>query len=336
MQWTAALAAWPSVREPWAQTAAVARKGPGAWPTDPVTLVVPFPAGGTTALLAKQLVKPFQQHTQQSLRLQYQSGAAGVQGAAYAASAPPDGKHLLMGGSNLAVARALAADDDFDLVQDLRPLALVARVPLVLLVNPGRMRSRTAMEWLSDLGRKPMYYRMASAGQGSSSHVYAEILRQQEALRFKFVHFRGAGPALQDLLAGSVDMMIDGVVSCLPHVRSGRLKALMVSGNERVASLPDVPCATELGVHAMDRVAWYGLFAPKQLPDSRAAAIVDVLRQLGADPQLKSSLADLGIGWGGLYGEDFESMVKEQTLEWAQRMKALGLQNILQKNPEEG
>jgi tripartite-type tricarboxylate transporter receptor subunit TctC len=234
------------------------------------------------------------------------------------------------------VARALAGDDDFDLVEDLRPLALVARVPLVLLVNPGRMRSRTAMEWLSDLGRKPMYYRMASAGLGSSSHVYAEILRQQEALRFKFVHFRGAGPALQDLLAGSVDMMIDGVVSCLPHVRSGRLKALMVSGNERVASLPDVPCATELGVHAMDRVAWYGLFAPKQLPDSRAAAIVDVLRQLGADPQLKSSLADLGIGWGGLYGEAFESMVKEQTLEWAQRMKALGLQNILQKNPEEG
>ena len=122
------------MRETWAQTAAVARKGPGAWPTDPVTLVVPFPAGGTTALLAKQLVKPFQQQTQQSLRLQYQSGAAGVQGAAYAASAPPDGKHLLMGGSNLAVARALAADDDFDLVEDLRPLALVARVPLVLLV----------------------------------------------------------------------------------------------------------------------------------------------------------------------------------------------------------
>ena len=85
--------------------------------------------------------------------------------------------------------------------------ALVARVPLVLLVNPGRMRSRTAMEWLSDLGRKPMYYRMASAGLGSSSHVYAEILRQQEGLRFKFVHFRGAGPALQDLLAGSVDMV---------------------------------------------------------------------------------------------------------------------------------
>ena len=156
------------MRETWAQTAAVARKGPGAWPTDPVTLVVPFSAGGTTALLAKQLVKPFQQHTQQSLRLQYQSGAAGVQGAAYAASAPPDGKHLLMGGSNLAVARALAADDDFDLMEDLRPLALVARVPLVLLVNPGRMRSRTAMEWLSDLGRKPMYYRMASAGQGLS------------------------------------------------------------------------------------------------------------------------------------------------------------------------
>ncbi|MGN1056027.1 MAG: Bug family tripartite tricarboxylate transporter substrate binding protein [Comamonas sp.] len=322
---------------PW--TGAWAANSPGQrgkkWPAQSVNLIVPFPAGGTSAVLGKQLVQPFQHVTQQNLRLQYQGGAGGIQGASYAASMAADGQNLLIGGSYLAISRALAPDAEFDWMQDLRPLALIAHVPQVVLVNPARMRSRTAMEWLSDLGRKPARFRMATAGSGSSSHISSEILRHQENLQYETVHFRGSGPALHDLLSGSVDMMIDGLVSCLPHVRSGRLKALAVSGEQRIPVLPDVPSAKELGIHALDRVTWYGLFAPIGLPDRQAVAIVEVLKRLGDDPQLLANFEALGIQWGNLYGDGFTDMVKAETLSWAQRLKHMGATSLMQKTAEE-
>lgn len=308
---------------------------PELWPQRAVNLIVPFPAGGSSAILAKQLSQAFERTTQQALRLLYQGGAGGLHGASFAAKAAVNGEHLFIGGSHLAVARALNSNDEFDLVEDLRPLALVAQVPQVVVVNPERMRSRTVMEWLSDLSRKPARYRMATAGVGSSSHIAAEILKLQESLLFEFVHFRGAGPAVQDLLAGSVDMMIDGLISSLPHIRSGRLKALMVTGQQRAPVLPDVPCAQEMGVQVLESVTWYGLFAPSQLSDTHALAMQNVFRRLGRDEQLSASFAALGIRWGDLYGDAFTTMVKQETLEWAQRVKSIGLKNLWIKNAEE-
>ena len=307
----------------------------GLWPQRAVNLIVPFPAGGASAILAKQLSQAFERTTQQALRLLYQGGAGGVQGASFAAKAAANGEHLFIGGSHLAVARALASDDEFDLVEDLRPLALVAQVPQVVVVNPERMRSRTVMEWLSDVSRKSARYRMATAGVGSSSHISAEILKLQASLRFEFVHFRGAGPAVQDLLAGSVDMMIDGLISSLPHIRSGRLKALMLTGRQRVPVLPDVPCAQEMGVQVLDSVIWYGLFAPSRLSDAHALAMQDVLRRIGSDERLRANFAAMGIQWGDLYGDAFTAMVKQETLEWAQKVKSMGLKNLWIKNLEE-
>lgn len=333
LQWLASMNVAPIA---WAQGVDSARRTASVWPTEPVSLIVPFPAGGASAILAKQLAQSFERSTRQPLRLMYQGGSGGVQGANFAAKAAANGKSLLIGGSYLSVARALAVNDDFDLIEDLRALAMVAAVPQVIVVNPLRMRSRTVMEWLSDLSRKPARYRMATAGVGSSSHISSEILKHQEALQFDFVHFRGAGPALQDLQTGSVDMMIDGLVSCLPHIRSGRLKPLMVTGLQRVNVLPNVPCAQEMGVHALDGVTWYGLFAPRQLPDVTSLAMVDVFQRMGRDPVMVSNLESMGIQWGDLYGDAFDAMVKQETMQWAQRVKSMGLKNIFLKNSEEG
>lgn len=297
-----------------------------SWPSQAVNLIVPFPAGGSSAILAKQLAQAFERAAQQPLRLQYMGGAGGLQGANFAAKTAADGYNLFIGGSHLAMARALMPDGEFDLIEDLRPLALVAKVPQVVVVNPLRMRARTAMEWLSDLSRKPGRYRMATAGVGSSSHIAAEILKHREALNFDFVHFRGAGPALQDLVAESVDMMVDGLISCLPHIRTGQLKPLMVTGTERVAVLPDVPCAHELGVDALDRVTWYGIFAPSQLPTAQAQVVQQLFQRLGNDQTLRENFEALGIQWGGAYGEAFETQVQQETLWWAQRLKEIGLQ----------
>lgn len=305
------------------------------WPSQPVNLIVPFPAGGTSAILARQLAQAFERTTRQSMRLQYQGGAAGLQGANLAAKAEANGQNLFIGGSHLALARTLVSNDEFDMLQDLRPLAMVAEVPQVLVVNPVRLRSRTVVELLADLSRKPMRYRIATAGVGSSSHLSAEILRHQESLRFDFVHFRGAGPALQDLLAGSVDMMLDALVSCLPHIRAGRLKPLMVTGSERVAVLPDVPCAQEIGLSGLDAVTWYGLFAPSQLPSAQSQLMQDVFARVAADPILQESFEGMGIRWGGLYGEKFAARVQQEAVQWAQRVKSLGLKQAWLKNMEE-
>lgn len=330
LQWLASMAiASPA----WAQQGRV--RGLDAWPERAVNLIVPFPAGGGSAILAKQVAQSFERTTSQSLRLLYQGGGGGLLGASYAAKAAANGEHLFIGGSHLAVARALSNNDDFDLMEDLRPLALVATVPQVLVINPLRMRSRTVMEWLSDLGRKSARYRMATAGGGSSSHIAAEMLRVQEGLRFEFVHFRGAGPAVQDLLSGSVDMMLDGLISSLPHIRSGRLKALMVTGRQRVDVLPDVPCAQEMGVHVLDTLTWYGLFAPSQLSNAHALAMQDVFKNMGRDAVLAKSFEAMGIRWGDLYGDAFAAMVTQETLDWAQRVKNLGLKNLWVKNAEE-
>jgi tripartite-type tricarboxylate transporter receptor subunit TctC len=329
LQWLAALAVIPPV---WAQNSG---RAPSAWPQRSTQLIVPFPAGGSSAILAKQVSQAFERVTQQPLRLLFQGGAGGLQGASFAAKAPANGETLLIGGSHLAVARALANNDEFDLMEDLRPLALVALVPQVLVINPQRMRARTVMEWLSDLGRKSARYRMATAGAGSASHIDAEMLRLQEGLRYEFVHFRGSGPALQDLLSGSVDMMIDGLISSLPHIRSGRLKALMVTGRERVDILPDVPCAQEMGVQVLDSVTWYGLFAPIQLSNTQAAGMQTVLQTMGKDEVLAHNLEAMGVRWGHLYGQAFADMVKQETLDWAQRVKRVGLKNLWNPNAEE-
>lgn len=305
------------------------------WPRQPVQLIVPFPVGGPSAILSKHIAQAFERVTGVPMRLIHQGGSGGLLGAGFAANAPADGHHLFIGGSSLAVTRALDLSDEFDLMEDLKPLAMVATVPQVLVVNPTRMRSRTVMEWLSDVGRKSARFRMATAGLGSSSHIGAEMLKQQESLRFEFVHFKGAGPALQDLLAGSVDMMVDSLISSLPYIRTGRLKALVVSGQQRATVLPDVPCAQEMGISALEAQTWYGLFAPVGISTAQSKVMVSVLERMGQDTQLLASLEAMGIRWGDLYGAAFHAMVKQETLQWAQRIKAAGLKNYWSSNAED-
>ena len=300
-----------------------------------VQLIVPFPAGGSSAILSKHVANAYKRHTKQAMRLNYLSGGAGLLAASMAAKSAANGQTLLMGGSHLSTAHALLPDEGLDFVEDLRPLALVARIPQVLMIHPLRIRARTMAEWLAEMSRRPARYRMAAAGAGSSSHIYAQLLKQNKGLTYEFVHFRGAGPALQDLLSGTADMMMDGLIAGLPHLRSGKLKALMVTGKERSAVLPDVPCAHELGLEVLDTVTWYGVFAPAKLPDRTAASLMRVLQQLGQDEALMATFQGLGIRWGDLYGEDFAHMVMQETTQWAQTLKINGMTQLMLKNPVE-
>lgn len=322
LQWFGALGL-PGVLGP-SQAQSPVRRKP-LWPTEEVELVVPYPAGGATAVLAKLVAKAITKQTGMLMRLEYRGGGAGKQGGAYAANAQADGHHLLMGDTSLCISRALLPDRDFDVFNDLQSLALVAVIPQVVVVNSQRLRVRHTGELLAELARKPARYRMASSGPGSLSYIGAHMLAQQSNARFNFVNYRGAGPALQDLLVGNVDVMIDSLASTLPHIQSGRLKAMFVSGSQRMPVLPELPCAAEVGLPGFQLYGWYGLFAPENTPAPISAEIVRAMRQVGQDPELLQAYKAMGIDWGARYGDDFESFVHDETRLWAQRIKAMGL-----------
>lgn len=307
--------AWPA----WAQKtgAAGSRAKPGRWPAQEVELTVPFPVGGTSSLLAKVLVRQFAHATGQHLRMDYRGGGGGTAGASYVAKAPADGSHLLMGGTSLVIARAAQPQLDVDLYEAFSPLALLAQMPLVLLVNPRKLGARSWTELQAELRRRPQRYRYASAGVGSSNHIAGEWLKHETGALLEHVPYKGSGPALLEVVNGHVDVMLDGLASALPHLQSDRLRAVFVTSAERSPLLPEVPTTQELGLHDFQLSAWYGIFAPKDTPADVQARAIEVLREIGASPLVQQEWRAMGAHWPGLYGAEFAAFVQEQMQYWA-------------------
>ncbi|MDD2547584.1 MAG: tripartite tricarboxylate transporter substrate-binding protein, partial [Burkholderiaceae bacterium] len=208
-----------------------------AWPTKPVTLVVPFPAGGGTDAFARPLAAQFSRSTGKTLVIDNRGGAGGTLGASVAAKAAPDGYTLFMGAVHHAIAPAMYPRLDYDIEKDFIPLALLANVPQVVVVNP-KTPSGNFKQFLDHVKRNPAKLNYGSAGAGTSHHLAGELFKQQTGTFITHIPYRGAGPALQDLIAGNVDILFDGLGSSATHIKSGRIKALMVSGNKRNPAFP--------------------------------------------------------------------------------------------------
>lgn len=305
----------------WAQKpvprAAVPTAAAGRWPAREVELTVPFPAGGTSALLGKTLARQFAQETGQSLRLEYRGGNAGVAGATYVAKSPANGMHLLMGGTSMVVSRAVQLQLDVDLYEEFVPLALVAELPMVLVVNPRKLVARTWTEMLAELRRKPARYRYASAGTGSFNHIAVEWLKHETGALLEHVPYKGSGPALQDVAMGNVDLMLDSLASALPHLQADRLRPVWVTGAERSHLLPEVPAVREVGLPDFQIHPWYGIFAPKATPVDVQSRVIEVFRAMATAPQVQKEWQSMGARWPGLYGADFTRFVQEEMQRWA-------------------
>lgn len=301
----------------WAQPKGSVRAVAARWPQREVELTLPFPAGGTTSVLGKMLAKQFVQSTGQTLRLDYRGGAGGTVGASYVAKAPADGYHLLMGGSSLVISRAALPQLDVDLYEEFSPLALVAEMPLVLLVNPRKLTTRTWTETLAELRRRPQRYRFASAGTGSANHIAGEWLKLETGALMEHVPYKGSGPALLDVSSGNADVMLDGLASALPHLQADRLRAMFVTSRERSPLLPDVPTSSELGLADFQPMGWYGIFVPKATPADMQARMVEMCREMGASAALQKDLQAMGARWPALYGDDFARYVKQEMQRWA-------------------
>ena len=294
-----------------------------AWPAKPVTVVVPFPAGGGTDAFARPLSAQFAKLTSKQLIIDNRGGAGGTLGAGIAARAQPDGYSLFMGAVHHAIAPSMYPRLDYDIEKDFIPLALIANVPQVLVVNPKNIPG-DFKAFLAQVRGKPGGFNYGSAGAGTSHHLAGELFKQQSKTFITHIPYRGAGPALQDLMSGNVDMMFDGLGSSAAHIKGGRIKALMVSGLKRNPAFPDVPCAAELGLPDYTVTTWYGMWAPKGTPSDIQGRIVEELRRALASDELKTIWASNGAESGNLSPAQFGSFVSAEVKRWAAVVKASG------------
>ena len=302
----------------------LAVRAQAGWPGKPVNMIVPFPAGGGTDAFARPLAAQFSKLTGQTLVIDNRGGAGGTLGASVAAKLPGDGYHLFMGGAHHMVAPSMYPRLDYDIEKDFVPLIQVASVPQVLVVNPKRVPQATAKELIEHLRRNPGKMNYASAGAGSVHHLAGELFKQQTQTFITHIPYRGAGPALQDLIAGNVDMAFDGLGSSSGHVTGGRLKALMVAGDKRNPAIADVPCAAELGLPQYDVSLWYGIWAPKGTPAEVQARATEDIRKACQEPDARAVWAAQGADFPGVAGAPFAALIHNEIKTWAQVVKVSG------------
>ena len=295
-----------------------------AWPAKPVTLVVPFPAGGGTDAFARPLSAQFSKVTGQTLVIDNRGGAGGTLGASIAAKAQPDGYTLFMGAVHHAIAPSVYPKLDYDIEKDFVPLMLLASVPQVVVINPKRVSATTLKDFVAEAKKNPGKLNYASAGAGTSHHLAGELFKLQTNTFITHIPYRGAGPALQDLIAGNVDCMFDGLGSSAQHIKAGRIKALMVAGSQRNPAFPDVPCAAEVGLPDFTVTTWYGLWAPRGTPAEAQARIVEDMKKALATDELKAIWANNGSEIPNLAMAPYGSFVSSEIKRWATVVKASG------------
>jgi len=300
-----------------------------AWPNKPVRIVVPFAAGGTTDILARALAPELGKAFGQTFIVDNKPGAGGNIGADMIAKSPPDGYNLLMGtvGTH-AINAALYPKMPFDPVKDFVPVSLVAGVPNVLVMNPAKAEA-AKIHNVADLIRyakaNPGKLNMASSGNGTSIHLSGELFKTMTGTYMVHFPYRGSGPALLDLIGGTMDLMFDNLPSALPQIKSGKLKALAVTSGTRSAAVPDLPTIAEAGpVKGFEASSWFGLLAPAGTP----AEIVTRLQQETAkalqSPALKERLLSQGAIPSGNTSAEFAKFIAAESAKWAQVVKTSG------------
>ena len=307
-----------------AATGGLSVQAQSAWPATAVTLIVPFPAGGGTDAFARPMAAQFARLTGKQLVIDNRGGAGGTLGASIAAKAAPDGYTLFMGAVHHAIAPSMYPKLDYDLERDLVPLILVASVPQVLVVNPRKISAANFKEFLAYAKANPAKLNYGSAGNGTSHHLAGELFKQQTGTFITHIPYRGAGPALQSLIAGDVDLMFDGLGSSANHIKGGRIKALMVAGAQRNPAFPDVPCAAELGLPEYNVTTWYGIWAPKGTPADIQARATDEIRKACTTDEAKAVWAGQGADFPNLAGPQFAAFINAEIKKWAKVVKASG------------
>jgi tripartite-type tricarboxylate transporter receptor subunit TctC len=296
------------------------------WPAKAVRIVVPFPPGGTTDIVARSLGVELQRMWQHPVVIENRPGAGGNIGADLVAKSAPDGYTLLMGtvGTH-AINAALFAQSGtkmpFDPAKDFVPITLAAGVPNVMVIN-AKLPVNTVAEFIEYAKARPGQLNMASSGNGTSIHLSGELFKTVTGIYMVHFPYRGSAPAVTDLLAGNMNVMFDNLPSALPHIKSGRLKALAVTSRTRSPALPNVPTIEEAaGLKGFDASSWFGLFAPAGTPRAIVDKVqADVAKAL-ALPEVRERFLAQGADPGGNTPEQFAAFIRAETDKWTRVVK---------------
>ena len=295
-----------------------------AWPTKPVTIVVPFPPGGGTDAFARPLFAVMTKNVGRQFVIDNKGGAGGTLGANLAAKAAPDGYTFFMGAVHHTIAPSMYPKLDYNIETDFVPVGLISSVPQVIVVNPTKVAATTLPQLLEYMRKNPGKLNYGSAGNGTSHHLAGELFKLQTGTFITHIPYRGAGPALQDLIAGQVDLMFDGLGSSAGHIKGGRIRAIAVASGKPAPGFPDVPLAKAGGAPNYEVATWYALWAPKGTPREAVTAMQNEMRKALNGDELKTMWTGLGTETPNLWGEDFGKFVASEVKRWTAVVKASG------------
>ena len=296
-----------------------------SYPSKPIRLIIPFPPGGSTDILGRSLAQKLSEAWGQQVLVDNRGGAGGTIGADLAAKAPADGYTLLMGHiGTLAVNVALYPKLSYDPVRDFAPVSMVALVPNVLVVHPA-LPVKNVTELIAYAKANPGKLNYSSGGNGSAAHLAVEYFKLQTKTEIVHVPYKGTGPSVTDLIAGQVSMTMTGAPAVMPHVQSGRIRALGVSSPQRIPALAQIPSVAEAGVPGFDATQWYGVVAPAGTPKEVIAKLNAEIRKIMQSKEMLDRLNTEGAIAAAGTPEQFGAYIKNEIVRWGVVVKAAGM-----------
>lgn len=298
--------------------------GAQSWPSGPLRLVVPFPAGGPTDIVARPLSQLLGEALGQPVVVDNKGGAGGTIGAENVARSAPDGQSLLMAtvgthAINVSLYRKLS----YDPIRDFTPIALVASAPVAIVVNAGQS-IRSLADLVQAARAKPGEFAYGSAGNGTPGHLSGALFEAAARVRLRHIPYKGSAPAVADLAGGHIPAMFDPVQSVMTHLQSGRIRALAVTSPRRSPVLPDVPTVAESGFPGFESTAWWAVFAPARLPDAVTARLREEIARIAASASFRERLGNLGVVPNDQPALDLADYQRREIAKWAQAVAASG------------
>jgi len=294
-----------------------------SFPARPVRVVVPYPPGGPTDIVARVLFQQVAEATGQQFLIDNRAGAGGNIGAELVAKSPPDGYTVLIGTTAHAINMSLFKNLNYDIQKDLMPVSLLTQGPLVLVAHP-QFPASSVKEVIELAKTKPGGLNFASSGNGQSTHLSAELFNTMAGIKMAHVPYKGSAPALTDVMSGQVDVMFDTTLSAMPFVKAGKLKALGLTSAVRSPAAPDVPTIAESGLPGYEVFAWNGVLVPAGTPKAIIQQLNDHIRKAMLLPQVKDKFSAQGFSASWNSPENFGVFLKNEVDKWARTVKASG------------
>jgi tripartite-type tricarboxylate transporter receptor subunit TctC len=295
-----------------------------AWPAKPIRIVVPFPPGGGTDIIARETSQKVAAATGWTFVIDNKPGAGGNLGVDAAAKSPADGYTIVIGQtSNLAVNPTLYAKMPYDSQKDLAPIVLLANAPLVMVTGTGTPY-KTLADAVNAAKAKPGGLNFASPGNGTVAHLTSEMLQKAANIKTQHVPYKGAAQALTDVISGTVELYMSSVPTLIGQIRNGKLRPLAVSSAKRVDDLPNVPTINESGYQGFDAVTWFGLLAPAGTPREAISRLNAEFNKALLNPELRKKLGDEGADPAGGTPEQFAALIRDEIPRWGKVVKESG------------